>query len=97
MFQYRQVLVRLRQGDSDRDIARSRLMGRGACQGSCRLSYVAEAVSFSSASAALTTDSRSGLSVTAPMGCQLRVCRAQRRGLAARASRYSACRRARML
>src|SRR5437773_3470616 len=28
MFQYRQVLVLLRQGDSDRDIARSRLMGR---------------------------------------------------------------------
>jgi len=28
MFQYRQVLVRLRQGDSDRDIARSSLMGR---------------------------------------------------------------------
>jgi hypothetical protein len=28
MFQYRQVLVRLRQGDSDRDIGRSRLMGR---------------------------------------------------------------------
>ena len=28
MFEYRQVLVRLRQGDSDRDIARSRLMGR---------------------------------------------------------------------
>jgi len=28
MFQYRQVLVRMRQGDSDRDIARSRLMGR---------------------------------------------------------------------
>jgi transposase len=28
MFQYRQVLVRLRQGDSDRDIARARLMGR---------------------------------------------------------------------
>jgi hypothetical protein len=28
MFQYRQVLARLRQGDSDRDIARSRLMGR---------------------------------------------------------------------
>src|SRR6185437_6095301 len=28
MFQYRQVLVRPRQGDSDRDIARSRLMGR---------------------------------------------------------------------
>ena len=28
MFQYRAVLVRLRQGDSERDIARSRLMGR---------------------------------------------------------------------
>jgi hypothetical protein len=28
MFQYRQVLMQLRQGDSDRDIARSRLMGR---------------------------------------------------------------------
>ena len=28
MFQYRQVLVRLRAGDSERDIARSRLMGR---------------------------------------------------------------------
>ena len=28
MYQYRQVLVRMRQGDSDREIARSRLMGR---------------------------------------------------------------------
>lgn len=28
MFQYRQVLVRLRAGDSERDIARSGLMGR---------------------------------------------------------------------
>ena len=28
IYQYRQVLVRMRQGDSDRDIARSRLMGR---------------------------------------------------------------------
>jgi transposase len=28
MFQYRRVLVRMRQGDSDRDIARARLMGR---------------------------------------------------------------------
>ena len=28
MFQYRQVLVRLRRGDSERDIARARLMGR---------------------------------------------------------------------
>jgi len=28
MYQYRQVLVRMRQGDSDREIARSRIMGR---------------------------------------------------------------------
>ena len=28
MFQYRQILVRMRQGDSDRDIKRARLMGR---------------------------------------------------------------------
>ena len=31
MFQYRQVLVRMRQGDTDRDIARARLMGRRKC------------------------------------------------------------------
>ena len=28
MFQYRHVLVRMRQGDSDRDIKRAKLMGR---------------------------------------------------------------------
>ena len=28
MYQYRQILVRLRQGDTDRQIARARLMGR---------------------------------------------------------------------
>jgi hypothetical protein len=28
MHEYRQVLLRLRQGDSDRDVARSRLLGR---------------------------------------------------------------------
>jgi transposase len=28
MFQYRQILLRLRQGDSDRDLARARLLGR---------------------------------------------------------------------
>lgn len=28
MFQYRQVLVRLRQGDTDRDIACTKVMGR---------------------------------------------------------------------
>ena len=29
MYQYRQVLLRMRQGDSDREIARTKLMGRG--------------------------------------------------------------------
>ena len=33
MFEYRQVLVRMRQGDSDRDIARSGLMGRKKAAG----------------------------------------------------------------
>jgi len=28
MYQYRNALVRMRQGDSDRDIARSKTMGR---------------------------------------------------------------------
>ena len=28
MYQYRQILVRMRWGDSDRDIARSKTMGR---------------------------------------------------------------------
>ena len=28
MYQYRQTLVRMRQGDSDREIARSKTMGR---------------------------------------------------------------------
>jgi hypothetical protein len=28
MYQYRHALARMRQGDSDRDIARSKLMGR---------------------------------------------------------------------
>ena len=32
MFQYRQVLLRLRQGDSDRDVARS-----GLCRASIRV------------------------------------------------------------
>jgi hypothetical protein len=52
--------------------------------------YAAEAVSLSASSAVLTTDSRSGLGVTAPIGFQLRVCRVQRRGLFVRAVRYSA-------
>ena len=33
VFEYRQVLTRMRQGDSDRDIAGARLMGRGKLKG----------------------------------------------------------------
>ena len=68
----------------------------GACQASCRVVYAALSLTFRSSIAVLTSESRSGLSVTTSMGCQLRVCRAQRRGLAARASVYSACRLDRM-
>jgi len=51
---------------------------RNTCHGE-RVCYAAGAVSFLSPStAALTTDSRSGLSVTTAIGCQLRVCLAQR-------------------
>ena len=37
MFQYRQVLLRPRQGDTDRQIARSGLMGRRKLAGASRL------------------------------------------------------------
>jgi predicted transcriptional regulator len=76
------------QGAQQNSSARQR-RGSGACQDSCRLSHAAEAGLFADGSAALTTESRSGLSVTAATGCQLRVFRAQRRGLTARALRYS--------
>ena len=33
MFQYRQALVRMRQGDSDRQIAAARIMDHGPTQG----------------------------------------------------------------
>jgi hypothetical protein len=69
----------------------------GACQRSCRLCYAAVADSFSAVTAAVTTESRSGLRVTTAIGCQLRVCLAQRLGLAARARVYSWCLRDRML
>jgi len=65
-----------------------RLRRCGACQRSCRLCYAAEADIFS-VGAAVTTESPSGLSVTTAMGCQLRVWRAQRLGLASRARVYS--------
>src|SRR3569833_821611 len=69
---------------------------RGACQATCRFDYAALRLILASSSAVLTSESRSGLSVTTSMGCQLHVCRDQRRGWAARASVYSAWRLDRM-
>ena len=57
----------------------------GACQRSCRLCHAAVADSFCAFTAVATSESRSGLSVTTVIGCQLRVCLVQRLGLAARA------------
>jgi NAD(P)-dependent dehydrogenase (short-subunit alcohol dehydrogenase family) len=57
----------------------------GARQGRCRLSHAANGCISSAAVAIATTESRSGLSVTAPIGVQLRVSRDQRAGLRSRA------------
>jgi D-amino-acid dehydrogenase len=55
----------------------------GACQGSCRVSHAATAlISAAAASTAAATHSRSGLSVTAPIGDQSRVLPDQRFGFA---------------
>ena len=69
--------------------------GVGARQATCRLIYAASGcITFSKW--ALMTQSRSGLSVTAPMGSQLRVLPDHRAGFDSRACRYSVCRAARM-
>ena len=68
----------------------------GARQGSCRLIHAAIGCSFASRCAEATTESRSGLSVTAAMGDQSRVCRDQRAGWRSRAWMYSAWRAARI-
>lgn len=62
----------------------------GVFQGSCRVGSVFYAASFCCSS------SLSGLSITAPMGSQFLVLPDQRSGCRARASWYSACRRASM-
>ena len=55
----------------------------GACQGSCRVSHAATLlISAAAASTAAATPSRSGLSVTAPIGDQSRVLPDQRFGFA---------------
>lgn len=60
----------------------------GASQDSCRPIHAANRVLFSACSCSRMTASRSGLSVTTPIGDQLRVFPDQRAGLASRAWRY---------
>ena len=61
----------------------NRLHEAGACQGSCRVSHAATLlISAAAASTAAATPSRSGLSVTAPIGDQSRVLPDQRFGFA---------------
>jgi hypothetical protein len=60
---------------------------RGARQGSCRLIYAASGCISSAFEWSATTESRSGLRVTAPMGVQSRVVPDQRAGLRSRAWR----------
>jgi transposase len=63
MFQYRQVLVRMRQGDTDRDIARARLMGR---RKSAQLRELATARGWLDPSAALPEDEAIVQALAAP-------------------------------
>jgi len=66
------------------------LLPLGARQGSCRLGHAANGKVSGVPECVLTTASRSGLSVTVPMGDQLRVLPDQRAGLRSRAEVYSA-------
>ena len=61
----------------------------GACQGTCRLSHAAKGCLSVACEAIVTTDSRSGLRVTAPIGVQSRVQPDQRAGLRSRAWTYT--------
>jgi hypothetical protein len=61
----------------------------GACQGTCRISHAAKGCLSVACEAIVTTDSRSGLRVTAPIGVQSRVQRDQRAGLRSRAWTYT--------
>jgi hypothetical protein len=63
MFQYRQVLVRLRQGDSDRDIARSGLMGRPKV---ARFRLLAEAQGWLAVARPLPEDAAIASAIAAP-------------------------------
>jgi hypothetical protein len=61
------------------------MVGLGACQGSCRLIHAASGWLSVALDVVVTTESRSGLRVTAPTGDQLRVLPDQRPGLPWRA------------
>ena len=63
MFQYRHALLRMRQGDLDRDIARSRLMGRPKVA-TCRL--LAAVQGWLSAEAPLPDDAAVAALLSAP-------------------------------
>ena len=63
MFQYRQVLVQLRQGDSDRDIARSGLMGRPKV---ARFRLLAESQGWLAGAAPLPEDAAIASVIAAP-------------------------------
>lgn len=65
------------------------VIAAGACQGTCRLSHAAKGCLSVACEAIVTTDSRSGLRVTAPTGVQSRVQRDQRAGLRSRARTYT--------
>ena len=71
-------------------------LGSGARQGSCRLIYAASGCLSSVVKSAATAQSRSGLSMTAPMGDPSRVGPDHRAGWRSRALTYSAWRAARM-
>jgi len=65
MYQYRQILVRLRQGDTDRQIARSRLMGRRKFAG---VRALAAAQGWLAPETPLPTDAELAAVLAAPAG-----------------------------
>ncbi len=80
--------ARLTQQAIEAELLRGvRRLSAGASQASCRLGHAANGCISTVPECVLTTESRSGFSVTAPMGAQFRVVPDQRRGLRSRAWR----------
>ncbi len=65
-------------------------LASGARQDSCRVNHAANTGKLSPSNGVFMTESRSGLSVTAPIGVQLRVLPDQRAGVCSWARRYTA-------